>query len=199
MMKLFKTLILLFLPIFAFAQQGKTIPYKKKLPSINEQGIILMPDGKQVEIPNFNQKEVTIFFLIRHAEKDTAGGANADLNPLGRGRAEALPKMFKKIKFQGIYSTAVPRVQNTVLPLAKAKGQKIQMYDAKSQQTWIANLLQHKGKCIFIAGHSNTIPPLVNILTNENMEQNLDDNQYGCMYIVAVRSIGDATVLKIYY
>lgn len=199
MMKLFKILILIFLPFTIFAQQGKTMPYKKKLPIISKEGIITMPDGKKVEIPNFNQKEVTIFFLIRHAEKDTAGGSNADLNPIGRGRAEALPKMFKQLKFHGIYATAVSRVQSTVAPLAKAKGQHVKTYDAKYQQTWINNLLLYKGKYIFIAGHSNTIPPLVNILKNENVEQNLEDQQYGCMYIVAARSIGDASVIKIYY
>lgn len=186
------------------AQNTGIVAYEKPLPSINKKGVVKTTDGKTLKIEGFNDAETAIFFLVRHAEKDTAGGSNADLNAIGRGRAAVLPKILKKIKISGIYSTDKPRTRNTAAPVAKAKGLSVEIYDAKQQAELVKNLLEKgKGKRYFIVGHSNTIPQLAVQLSlrgtkqpagNEKPMADLPDFEYSFLYIVSVKKMGEATV-----
>ena len=85
------------------------IPYKNALPTIDADGTVKTTDGKTFKIEGFRDTATTLFFLVRHAEKDSVGGVDADLTGVGRGRAEILTKIFKRVKISGIYSTATPR------------------------------------------------------------------------------------------
>lgn len=179
------------------AQNLAVVPYKKALPTIKKDGTIKTTDGKTLKIEGFNDAETTIFFLLRHAEKDTSGGTNADLNPIGRGRAAILPKILKKIKISGVYSTDKPRTRNTAAPVAKAKGQTVVIYDAKKQAEFIKNLLnQGTGKRYFIVGHSNTIPQMAyEILRgDEKPTADLADDEYARLFIVSVKKGKEAKV-----
>ena len=179
------------------AQNLAVVPYKKALPTIKKDGTIKTTDGKTLKIEGFNDAETTIFFLVRHAEKDTSGGTNADLNPIGRGRAAILPKILKKIKISGVYSTDKPRTRNTAAPVAKAKGQTVVIYDAKKQAEFIKNLLnQGTGKRYFIVGHSNTIPQMAyQILRgDEKPTADLADDEYARLFIVSVKKGKEAKV-----
>ena len=179
------------------AQNLAVVPYKKALPTIKNDGTIKTTDGKILKIEGFNDAETTIFFLVRHAEKDTSGGTNADLNPIGRGRAAILPKILKKIKISGVYSTDKPRTRNTAAPVAKAKGQTVVMYDVKKQAEFIKNLLnQGTGKRYFIVGHSNTIPQMAyQILRgDEKPTADLADDEYARLFIVSVKKGKEAKV-----
>ena len=179
------------------AQNLAVVPYKKALPTIKKDGTIQTTDGKTLKIEGFNDAETTIFFLVRHAEKDTSGGTNADLNPIGRGRAAVLPKILKKVKISGVYSTDKPRTRNTAAPVAKAKGQMVVMYDAKKQAEFIKNLLnQGTGKRYFIVGHSNTIPQMAyQILRgDEKPTADLADDEYSRLFIVSVKKGKEAKV-----
>ena len=179
------------------AQNLAVVPYKKALPTIKKDGTIQTTDGKTLKIEGFNDAETTIFFLVRHAEKDTSGGTNADLNPVGRGRAAVLPKILKKVKISGVYSTDKPRTRNTAAPVAKAKGQMVVMYDAKKQAEFIKNLLnQGTGKRYFIVGHSNTIPQMAyQILRgDEKPTADLADDEYSRLFIVSVKKGKEAKV-----
>jgi 2,3-bisphosphoglycerate-dependent phosphoglycerate mutase len=179
------------------AQNTDVVDYKKPLPSISKKGIVKTTDGKTLQIEGFNDPETAIFFLVRHAEKDTAGGSNADLNNIGRGRAAILPKILKKINIAGVYSTDKPRTRNTAATVAKAKKHTVEIYDAKTQATFVKDLLDKgKGKRYFIVGHSNTIPQLaLQILRGDKKPTaDLPDSEYSCLYIVSVKKIGEAKV-----
>ncbi len=179
------------------AQNLAVVPYKKALPTIKKDGTIQTTDGKILKIEGFNDAETTIFFLVRHAEKDTSGGTNADLNPIGRGRAAVLPKILKKVKISGVYSTDKPRTRNTAAPVAKVKGQTVMIYDAKKQAEFIKNLLnQGTGKRYFIVGHSNTIPQMAyQILRgDEKPTADLADDEYARLFIVSVKKGKEAKV-----
>ena len=193
-----KNTVFSFLLLFApfLGQSQDIVPYAKPCPKINAHGKITMPDGKILAIENDSDTEGAVFFIVRHAEKDTAGGSNADLIPIGRGRAEALKKMLKKVKIKGVYSTNVPRTIHTAEPIAKAKHQTVALYDAKKQADLLRGLVEKKGK-FFIVGHSNTINQLVNTLTGKTDEKDLPDSDYSRLYIVSVKKMGDASVLLI--
>ena len=159
-MKSIFQIVFLLLPFLSAAQS--IVPYKKKVPIISNKGVITMPDGKtKLQIEGFSDKETAIFFLVRHAEKDTTGGSNADLNNIGKGRANALVKIFKKISIHKIASTNTPRTKNTAQPLAKFKHRQVEIYDAKKQKDFIESLVNiEKGHKVFVVGHSNTVPQL---------------------------------------
>jgi 2,3-bisphosphoglycerate-dependent phosphoglycerate mutase len=179
------------------AQHGDFIPYKAALPTIDNDGIVKTVDGKTFKIEGFNDSSTTIFFLIRHAEKDSTGGVDADLTGVGRGRAEALTKIFKRVKLRGIYSTATPRTRNTAAPLAKQKRRPVDIYDVKTQEELVKELVSRGGgRRYFIVGHSNTIPQLaMKILRgDEKPTDNMPDSEYSRLYIVSVKKMGKAKV-----
>lgn len=197
MKKLFFSLLLVGVIGLLNAQKTDVAAYEKPLPSISKKGIVKTTDGKTLKIDGFNDAETTVFFLVRHAEKDTAGGTNADLNAIGRGRAAILPKILKKINLASIYSTDKPRTRNTAAPVAKAKGLSVEIYDAKKQAELAKELLERgKGKRYFIVGHSNTIPQLaMSVLRgDEKPTADLPDNEYSFLYIVSVKKMGEAKV-----
>lgn len=177
-------------------QSQTTVRYIKPLPKINAQGIITMPDGQTQTIENYSDTEGSVFFIIRHSEKDTAGGSNADLNPMGRGRAKALEKMLKKVKINGVYSTDKPRTRHTAAPTSKSKHLLVEIYDPKKQKELLSSLVEKKGKFL-IVGHSNTVHQLVNILTGNDQEKEFSESDYSRFYIVSLKKIGEAKALMI--
>lgn len=186
--------IFILLPFWIQAQE--LVPYKKAMPVVTKDGYVVMPLGKgKIKIEGFMDKGTTVFFIVRHAEKDTAGGSNADLNPVGRGRANALVKMFKRTHIHKVYSTDVPRTKSTAKPLAKFKKRQIELYNAKKQAEFVTTVMEScKGQKVFVVGHSNSVPYLVNILRGSDEEKDLPDSEYSRMYIVSVKKIGDAKV-----
>jgi phosphohistidine phosphatase SixA len=197
-MKFLFKITFLIMPIWLFSQN--ITPYTNKIPRILPDGTVSMPDGKDLKIEGFQDKDITIFFIVRHAEKDTAGGANADLNDIGRGRADILPKIFRKIHLKKIYSTDRPRTKNTAKPLAASKKRPVEIYDAKQQKALLQQLLeQNKGNRILLVGHSNTVPQLINILRGNEEEKEFSESDYSRLYIVTVKKIGEAQVTMIRY
>ncbi len=194
MKNIFLNALLFLLPFFGLAQD--IVPYAKACPKISASGKIKMPDGQKITVENFSDTEGAVFIIVRHAEKDTAGGTNADLIPFGRGRAEALCKMLKKVKLNGVYSTDKPRTRNTAEPTARAKGQTVELYDAKKQADLLRGLVDKKGKFL-IVGHSNTVHQLVNTLTGKTDEKEFSESDYSRLYIVSVKKLGEAKVVMI--
>jgi 2,3-bisphosphoglycerate-dependent phosphoglycerate mutase len=174
------------MPFLAYNQE--VTPYNTNL-KMSKKGKI----GK-VQIEGFNDPNTTIFIIVRHAEKDTSGGSDADLNTIGRGRAQALARIFAKIKLNGVFSTDRPRTRNTATPIAADKKLTLELYDAKKQKELLEKLAVQGGKHFFIVGHSNTVPQIVNILTRTDEEKDILDTDYSCLYIVSVKKIGDAKV-----
>jgi broad specificity phosphatase PhoE len=195
MKKLIIALSLLFTIATLKAQKGDFIPYTNALPTIDADGTVKTTDGKTFKIQGFKDTSTTVFFLIRHAEKDTMEGVDADLRGEGRGRAEALVKIFKKIKIKGVYSTATPRTRNTAAPVAKFKRRPVDIYDVKKQEELVKELASRGGaRSYLIVGHSNTIPQLAAILAGEKSAESMPDLEYSRMYIISVKKVGKATV-----
>lgn len=133
------------------------------------------------------QDEVSIYYLIRHAEKDRSdtSNKNADLNAVGLLRAENWAKYFKSVKFDMIYSTDYNRTNQTAMPTAKANNVELHFYNPTNVQ--IEDFLQKtKGKTVLIVGHSNTIPKFANQLLDEDVYEEIDDNNNANLYIVTI-------------
>ena len=131
----------------------------------------------------------TTIILVRHAEK--LGGNNPSLTDQGQQRAENLIKTLSDAGVSAIYSTEFCRTAETARPLADELELiiNVQSFDSPSAgledcsglpDNYVVNLLdpqiasvadlasqilqQHRGHTVLVAGHSNTVPALIEAL-----------------------------------
>lgn len=135
------------------------------------------------------QSTTKTIVLVRHTEKDTsqANNADPDLSPEGRERALRLVKAVKRYKPHEIFSTAYKRTQQTAEPIAKARKKQIQTYDASKQADLVAKIMASETDHYLIVGHSNTIPPLANLLAKKEIFRNLVDAEHGVIWVVRLK------------
>ena len=102
-------------------------------------------------------------------------------------RAERLSASFPSVIPDAFYSTDYVRTMATVSPWAKQAGKEVQLYDSKALPDFADMLKQRKGKTIVVAGHSNTVPQLVNLLIGKEKYNQLADNEYSKIFVVKVK------------
>ncbi len=137
------------------------------------------------------EKQITTFILIRHAEKNLAQSTNdPELSADGKNRAIKLADVLKKTDIQAIYSTPFKRTQQTVESLATAKGLKVIAYQANKMDEIDTMIKQHLGGTVLLSGHSNTLPIILNYLIGEEKYRTLEDGDYGNIIIVSVNERG---------
>lgn len=137
---------------------------------------------------NLAEKENTsVYYFIRHAEKDRSDSTNKNpsLTIQGLERANKWALFFKDKNIAAVYSTNYKRTQQTALPIAKEQNLEIISYTAKEliSEKFIAN---NKGKNIVIVGHSNTTPELVNNLLGEKKYEDIADSENNNVFIVTL-------------
>jgi broad specificity phosphatase PhoE len=125
--------------------------------------------------------------LVRHAEKADATSVDPDLSPEGKQRAERLMKLVKKYRPGAIYSTDFKRTRETAAPMAARRKLQVLTYDAKKHQDLIDAIMKSKTKRFMIVGHSNTIPGLANLLGKKDLFKNLDESEFGAIWIVRIK------------
>jgi 2,3-bisphosphoglycerate-dependent phosphoglycerate mutase len=140
--------------------------------------------------------QTSTYILVRHAEKEA--GQDPALTPAGELRAQKLLEVLKDYSPDAIYSSNYLRTRSTVTPLAKKFGKEIQFYNPGKQAEFAAQLLAQKGKTIVVAGHSNTVPALANLLLQQTTYADLDDSVYNQFWIVTVTD-GKATAKVVTY
>ncbi len=135
------------------------------------------------------QKKTII--LVRHAEKASATAddktGDVDLSSEGRDRALRFAQVAKRFRPGEIFATAYRRTRQTVEPIAKIRGKEIQTYDPAKQSELIDLILRGKTKRFVIAGHSNTVPLLANLLTKKELFKQLADTEYGVIYVIRIK------------
>ncbi|ESU26487.1 hypothetical protein FLJC2902T_24580 [Flavobacterium limnosediminis JC2902] len=128
--------------------------------------------------------ESTVFYFIRHAEKE-GNSSNPHLTEIGLKRAENWSRIFSEINFDLIYSTDYVRTIQTVTPVAHKNKKEIETYSFRN-----INMQQFRkdciGKKVLIAGHMNTVPTLVNQLINQDIYPDIDEDNFGNLYIVTI-------------
>ena len=135
------------------------------------------------------KSRITTVILLRHAEKEMiAGNDNPPLSPAGIERAQRLQATFPNVVPDMFYSTPFIRTRETLKPWATAVDKEIQTYDAGKLLEFSEELLKQKGKTIVVVGHSNTIPPLVNLLIHREKYRQLPDDEFGTIYLVTIKN-----------
>lgn len=171
-----KTILIILLSVFSLFCIDTTAQNSKQYTAITPQ-----------QLKTNVEDEVSTIILIRHAEKEDATTKDPSLSHIGKQRAEALVQLFKDISIDAFYATPYKRTTETITPIAKAKGKEVLSYNPSNQKS-IAEMIQlGKGKKIMIAGHSNTIPQLVNTLIGKNEFATMDENDYGKIWLLVFK------------
>ena len=146
------------------------------------------------------ERPVTTVIIVRHAEKNIEpNNPDPDLSPAGQARAQEIARIFGDSGVQAIYATQFKRTQQTVTPLASRLGLPIVSVDAKQSSELTRRILSdNRGQTVFVAGHNNTAPEIVNMLSGENYPQ-IPESEYDNMFIVTIYRFGKAKVLKVKY
>lgn len=127
---------------------------------------------------------VTKIILLRHAEKEKDGSKDPKLSKEGMLRAEKLNFMLSDFSIDKLFATAYIRTQKTLGVVSKSRNISITNYDARDKNFAKQLVKNEMGKTIIVAGHSNTIPALVNALIKEDKYKDLSEEEYGKLWIL---------------
>jgi broad specificity phosphatase PhoE len=133
---------------------------------------------------HFGQNKTTQYYFIRHAEKADSS-KNPDLSEKGLERAKEWQMLFSELSFDAIYSTDFNRTIQTIKPISVKQNKNFSLYNPKTIDIE-AFKKETFGKTILIVGHSNTIPNMVNQIIKENKYSDIEENQFGNLYIVTI-------------
>lgn len=145
-------------------------------------------------------RPVTTVILVRHAEKKIEPeNPDPDLAPDGFERAQEIARMFADSGISVIYATQYKRTQQTVKPLADRTGVTVSLLDSKQTEELVSRIqTTHRGQTVFIAGHNNSVPAIVSILSGETYPL-IPESEYDNLYVVTIYRFGKARVLKLKY
>jgi broad specificity phosphatase PhoE len=146
----------------------------------------------------------TTVIVIRHAEKDPAGGTDPKLTADGEARAALLAHLFGNPDAAGridaIYVSATERSRATAAPLAAALHvTPVIAPDGDARALARRALREHAGGRVLIVGHADTVPAIVAELSGERNIPQIGAAEYGVMYIVTVPRFGHANFVRLNY
>jgi phosphohistidine phosphatase SixA len=134
-----------------------------------------------------NAQSKTII-LVRHAEKVDATSQDPELSAEGKQRAERLVKIAGKYKPGAFYSTNFKRTRDTLAPLAAKREKTVAIYDARKPAELLDLITKSKIKRHIVSGHSNSVPGLANFIAKKDVFKNLDESEYGVMWIIRMKN-----------
>jgi len=104
---------------------------------------------------------ITTVIVVRHADRANMT-QNSPLSGFGLARAAELARVLSDVKVDAIYATQYVRTQQTVTPLAKAKGLTPVIFKAGDERDLVADIrAHHAGGTVVVASHSDRIDDLL--------------------------------------
>ncbi|MEZ4910254.1 MAG: histidine phosphatase family protein [Saprospiraceae bacterium] len=197
----FSSIIFLFILLGAYAcvnkQKISLRNSSKNIKSIQSEKLVF-EDETSFQIPIENLDKV--FYLTRHAEKDTTIATDPRLTEAGYARASKLADILMGTRIDAIYSTLYMRTMLTVDSVADVKMMSILPYENSKLRETIDDISDSdKYNRILMVGHSNTIPSITNsIAKKEIYKANFDESDYSNFIIVTIYKDGtrDTYTLK---
>ncbi|MEC4088763.1 phosphoglycerate mutase family protein [Pseudoalteromonas rubra] len=118
--------------------------------------------------------------LMRHAEK--MKGKDPELTPQGQQRAQRLATLLAPLNPDRLFSTDYNRTRLTLAPLSTATSVPVQLYDPRALADFAKQLKTYSGT-IVVAGHSNTTPELVKLLSGQTVS--IREDEFHKVFIVS--------------
>lgn len=143
-------------------------------------------------------KEITTYYFIRHAEKDTTDSKDPKLTEAGLKRAENWAKTFKDIDFDLIYTSDYKRTKNTAKPIAQAQNKKLKFFDTEKLNSKKFQQ-ETENKTVLVVGHSNLNPKWVNYILGKEKYDDLEESVYGSLFIVTIHPNDSRTASVLYF
>jgi broad specificity phosphatase PhoE len=146
----------------------------------------------------------TVVIVIRHAEKESVSAPDPPLSEAGEARAALLVRMFGQAtgpgRLDAIYTSSALRNRMTAAPLAARLGI-VPIVAPSDDPKALAHRIvrENSGKRVMIIGHTNTVPGIVAALSGRSDIPQIEEKEFGTMYIVTVPRIGHANVLQLSY
>jgi 2,3-bisphosphoglycerate-dependent phosphoglycerate mutase len=133
------------------------------------------------------ENDISVYYLIRHAEKDRSDKTNKNPNLKQKGLARALKwaEVFKDVVFDELYTTRYNRTQQTAEPTAFKQKLQLSFYNP-SHLDMVSFKDKTKGKTVLIVGHSNTTPDFANKLLGKEIYESMDDTDNAGLYIITI-------------
>lgn len=141
-----------------------------------------------ISVSQVAQAQTKTIILVRHAEKADATSQDPELSAEGKQRAERLVKVAGKYKPGAFYSTNFQRTRDTLAPLAAKRKQQVAIYDARKPADLLDQITKSRIKRHIVAGHSNTVPGLANFIAKKDVFKNLDESEYGVIWIIRMKN-----------
>lgn len=137
-------------------------------------------------IPALISDTTTTLILLRHAEQGS--GADPGLTTDGQQRADELMRILGNVPINAVYSTPFNRTTQTVQPLADARGLTVLHYDVATPFSVLLDniIAENRGKTAVIAGHSNTVPEMLQTLSSGKFSVAISEAQYDNLFIVSL-------------
>jgi broad specificity phosphatase PhoE len=146
-------------------------------------------------------RPLTTVILVRHAEKktDDPNNKDPDLSLAGVTRAQEIARMFGASGITAIYATQYKRTQQTVKPLADKLGIAVTQVDAKKSAEVVSQIRsQNTGGLVFVAGHNNTVPEIINGLGGPKLPI-IPETEFDNLYVLTITSDGKVDLLTLKY
>lgn len=138
--------------------------------------------------------------LLRHADVDPPPGSAPDtlpLNAAGRERAATLLHVAGNAGVSAIFVSPALRTQQTVMPLAARLGIATTQ-TPPSLQDFVQEVLSDvAGEVVLVAGHSNTVPQMIDALGAPSPDSPLQGHDD--LFVVTVIGEGEAHVARLKY
>ncbi len=153
----------------------------------------------------------TTVILVRHAEKLLTGGDVPLKEPEGTERARALVDVVRHAGVSVAIASKYRRTQMTLAPSVAALGLEPGSVLERTEASEVAAeiLAHHRGRTILVAGHSDTVPGIIEALGAPSLCPPFEVHpEHGCMipdpeydhlFIVRVPNQGAATVVRARY
>jgi broad specificity phosphatase PhoE len=107
--------------------------------------------------------------------------------------------MAASSRVSALYATQFLRTQQTVKPLADELGLQVRTLDAKDLDGLLGQILgENHGQTVVVAGHSDTVPMLVEKLTGETPPP-IEETEYDNLYVVTTWGPGKGKALRLRY
>lgn len=158
-----------------------------------------------------NSQPATTVLVVRHTEKAEALHDNPALTEAGHERAQALAQSASVAGVGAVYASPLQRTQQTVQPTADLVGLTVEVVK-KEEIKKLARLIrdEHPGETILVAGHSNTVPRIIEALGGSSLcpepfplykdgTCHLPEDEFDNLFIVTVPKSGKSTVLRLKY
>ncbi|MBK9565393.1 MAG: histidine phosphatase family protein [Saprospiraceae bacterium] len=184
---------------FGCKQESAVVDINGKMLREIQSGTIITTDGAQVVLQEDSISK--IYYLVRHAEKDTSIKDEPPLTPEGVKRSTKIAEILRGTRVDAIYSTLTLRTMFTVDSLADIKAMSIKPYENKDLKKLLDDVKKSTDfNRIFIVGHSNTIPSITNTLAGKQIFNKVfEENEYDNFVIVVEKKSGSTDVYTLKY